>query len=95
MKNRVVVTGIGIVSPLGLDRRSTWTSLIAGESGVAAIAAFDPEGYQTTIAAEVKDFEPEGIVGRKQARRMDRFVQLAAVAALGSRRAFGHCHHSE
>jgi len=82
MKNRVVVTGIGIVSPLGLDRRSTWTSLIAGESGVAAIAAFDPEGYQTTIAAEVKDFEPEGIVGRKQARRMDRFVQLAAVAAL-------------
>ena len=82
MKNRVVVTGIGIVSPLGLDRPSTWTSLIAGESGVAPIAAFDPEGYQTTIAAEVKAFEPEGIVGRKQARRMDRFVQLAAVAAL-------------
>ena len=82
MKNRVVVTGIGIVSPLGLDRPSTWTSLIAGESGVGPIAAFDPEGYQTTIAAEVKGFEPEGIVGRKQARRMDRFVQLAAVAAL-------------
>ena len=82
MKNRVVVTGIGIVSPLGLDRPSTWTSLIAGESGVAPIAAFDPEGYQTTIAAEVKGFEPEGIVGRKQARRMDRFVQLAAAAAL-------------
>lgn len=82
MKNRVVVTGIGIVSPLGLDRPSTWSSLIAGESGVAPIAAFDPEGYQTTIAAEVKGFEPEGIVGRKQARRMDRFVQLAAVAAL-------------
>ena len=82
MKNRVVVTGIGIVSPLGLDRPSTWTSLIAGESGVAPIAAFDPEGYQTTIAAEVKAFEPESIVGRKQARRMDRFVQLAAAAAL-------------
>ena len=82
MKNRVVVTGIGIVSPLGLDRPSTWASLIAGESGVAPIAAFDPEGYQTTSAAEVKGFEPEGIVGRKQARRMDRFVQLAAVAAL-------------
>lgn len=82
MKNRVVVTGIGIVSPLGLDRRSTWTSLIACKSGVAPIAAFDPEGFQTTIAAEVKGFEPEGIVGRKQARRMDRFVQLAAVAAL-------------
>lgn len=82
MKNRVVVTGIGIVSPLGLDRRSTWTSLVAGKSGVATIAAFDTEGFQTTIAAEVKGFEPEGIVGRKQARRMDRFVQLAAVAAL-------------
>ena len=82
MKNRVVVTGIGIVSPLGLDRQSTWNGIAAGESGVARIAAFDPDGYQTTIAAEVKNFDPEPIVGRKQARRMDRFVQLAAVAAL-------------
>ena len=82
MKNRVVVTGIGIVSPLGLDRQSTWNGIAAGESGVARIASFDPEGFQTSIAAEVKNFDPEPIVGRKQARRMDRFVQLAAVAAL-------------
>ena len=80
--NRVVVTGVGIVSPLGLDTRSTWKSLISGESGVGPITAFDSEGYGTTIAAEVKDFDPEGIVGRKQARRMDRFVQLGAAAAL-------------
>ncbi|HAL49649.1 MAG TPA: beta-ketoacyl-[acyl-carrier-protein] synthase II, partial [Dehalococcoidia bacterium] len=80
--NRVVVTGIGIVSPLGLDRDSTWTALLAGESGMGPITSFDPEGYQTTFAAEVKDFDPEGVVGRKQARRMDRFVQLASAATL-------------
>ena len=82
MKNRVVVTGIGIVSPLGLDRQSTWKNLIAGESGVDQIASFDPEGYRTTIAAEVKGFDAASFVGRKEARRMDRFVQLGAVAAL-------------
>lgn len=82
MKNRVVITGIGVVSPLGLDRKSTWENLLAGKSGAARISSFDPEGFQTTFAAEVKGFEPEAIVGRKQARRMDRFVQLAAVAAL-------------
>lgn len=82
MKNRVVITGIGVVSPLGLDRQSTWKSLVAGESGVAPIASFDPEGYKTTIAAEVKDFDAASVVGRKEARRMDRFVQLGAVASL-------------
>ena len=82
MKNRVVVTGIGIVSPLGLDRDSTWESLVAGKSGVAQIASFDPEGFRTTIAAEVKGFDAAQFVGRKEARRMDRFVQLGAVAAL-------------
>ena len=82
MKNRVVVTGIGIVSPLGLDRQSTWHSLIAGKSGVAPITSFDTEGYRTTIAAEVKGFDAAAFVGRKEARRMDRFVQLGAVAAL-------------
>ncbi len=80
--SRVVVTGVGIVSPLGLDTNTTWKSLLAGKSGVAPITAFDAEGYGTTIAAEVKDFDPDGLVGRKQARRMDRFVQLGAAAAL-------------
>ena len=82
MKNRVVVTGIGIVSPLGLDRQSTWHNLIAGKSGVAPITSFDTKGYRTTIAAEVKGFDAAAFVGRKEARRMDRFVQLGAVAAL-------------
>ena len=82
MMNRVVVTGIGVVSPLGLDRDSTWSNLLSGKSGVDHITAFDAEGNDTTIAAEVKGFDPEAFVGRKQARRMDRFVQLAAVSAL-------------
>ena len=82
LANRVVVTGVGIVSPLGLDARSTWKNLLAGKSGVDQITSFDAEGYGTTIAAEVKDFDPDSIVGRKQARRMDRFVQLGSAAAL-------------
>lgn len=82
MKNRVVVTGIGVVSPLGLDRKSTWKALLAGESGIGRISSFDTEGYETHIAAEVKGFEPAAYVGKKQARRMDRFVQLASAAAL-------------
>ena len=87
--NRVVVTGVGVVSPLGMDTGSTWKNLLSGRSGVGQITAFDPEGFGTTIAAEVKDFEPEGLLGRKEARRMDRFVQLAAVAALESAEASG------
>ena len=82
MTNRVVITGIGVVSPVGLDRHTTWKSLLSGESGVDRITAFDPEGFGTTIAAEVKDFDPEPYLGRKEARRMDRFVQLAALATL-------------
>ena len=82
MKNRVVITGIGVVSPIGLDRQSTWEGLVAGKSGVDRISCFDPEGYRTTIAAEVLGFDAAQHVGRKEARRMDRFVQLGAVAAL-------------
>ena len=82
LANRVVVTAVGVVSPLGLDVGSTWKNLLAGRSGVDRITSFDTEGYGTTIAAEVKDFDPDAIVGRKQARRMDRFVQLGSAAAL-------------
>jgi 3-oxoacyl-[acyl-carrier-protein] synthase II len=82
MTNRVVITGIGIVSPVGLDRETTWKNLLAGVSGIDRITAFDPEGFETTIAAEVKGLDPEAYVGKKGARRMDRFVQLAAVATL-------------
>ena len=82
MSNRVVVTGIGIVSPVGLDAKSTWKSLVAGKSGIDHITAFDSDGFETTIAAEVKDYDVTTLVGRKEARRMDRFVQLAVGAAL-------------
>ena len=82
MANRVFVTGLGVVSPLGLDAKTTWKSLVAGESGIETITAFDPEGHKTTIAAEVKRFEPTDFVDRKQARRIDRFVQFALGAAI-------------
>ena len=78
---RVFVTGIGIVSPLGLDAQSTWTGLAEGRSGVDFITAFDTEGFDTRFAAEVKGFDPESYLDRKVARRMDRFAQFAAVAA--------------
>ncbi len=82
MSSRVVITGIGIVSPVGLDRATTWKSLLAGKSGIDHISSFDTDGFRTTIAAEVKGFDPEGTLGKKQARRMDRFTQLGAVASL-------------
>jgi 3-oxoacyl-[acyl-carrier-protein] synthase II len=82
MKRRVVVTGIGVVSPVGLTRDTTWENLLAGQSGIDHISSFDAEELETTIAGEVKGFEATDYVSRKEARRMDRFVQLAAAAAL-------------
>mgnify|MGYP001160566875 FL=1 len=79
--HRVVVTGMGIISPLGLDVATTWDGIVNGRSGVDFITAFDPEGFDTHFAAEVKGFDPENYLDRKEARRMDRFAQFAAVAA--------------
>jgi 3-oxoacyl-[acyl-carrier-protein] synthase II len=79
--HRVFVTGIGMVSPLGLDTPTTWSALIQGRSGIDFISAFDTEGFDTHFAAEVKGFDAEDYLDRKEARRMDRFAQLAAVAA--------------
>ena len=79
--HRVLVTGLGIVSPLGLDVASTWDGIVNGRSGVDFITAFDSEGFDTHFAAEVKGFDPEDYLDRKEARRMDRFAQFAAVAA--------------
>jgi 3-oxoacyl-(acyl-carrier-protein) synthase len=80
--HRVVVTGIGVVSPLGHDARSTWNALVGGKSGIAPITRFDPTGYQTTFAGEVKDFDPNARMGRKEARRTDRYTHFAVAAAL-------------
>ena len=79
-RTRVVVTGMGCISPLGLDLDSTWQALLAGQSGVGPITLFDPTEYKTRFAAEVKGFEPEIALGRREARRMDRYTQLAVVA---------------
>jgi 3-oxoacyl-[acyl-carrier-protein] synthase II len=80
-QQRVFVTGIGVVSPLGLDAPSSWSKLVKGHSGVDYITSFDTEGFETRFAAEVKGFEPETYLDRKDARRMDRFAQFAVVAA--------------
>lgn len=81
MKHRVVVTGMGVVTSLGQDLDTFWNNLMAGKSGVSAIESFDVSEYPTRIAASVKDFNAEDYVDRKDARKMDRFVQFAAAAA--------------
>jgi len=77
----VVVTGIGTVSPLGLDTASTWAALLAGKSGADKITLFDATNAETKIAAEVKNFDPGNYINRKEVRRMDRFTQFAVVAS--------------
>jgi 3-oxoacyl-[acyl-carrier-protein] synthase II len=79
---RVVVTGLGAVSPVGLNVASTWDALINGRCGVDNIASFDATKFQTRFAAEVKDFDPGTYVSKKQARHMDRFTQFAVAASL-------------
>ena len=80
-RRRVVLTGVGMVSPLGNDPDSTWQSLVAGESGAGPITHFDTTDYDIHFACEVKDFDPTTWIDRKQARRMDKFSQLALFAA--------------
>ena len=81
-KNKVVVTGIGIVSPVGIDRETTWDSIIRGRSGINTINSFDTQGLETNIAAQVTDFDPTDYISLKESRRMDRFVQLSVAASL-------------
>jgi 3-oxoacyl-[acyl-carrier-protein] synthase II len=78
---RVAVTGIGAVTPLGLDAPSTWRTALAGESGIDWITAFDTDGYDVRIAAEVKDFDPATVVSAKEARKLERNVLFALSAA--------------
>ncbi|MFC1928006.1 beta-ketoacyl-ACP synthase II [Chloroflexota bacterium] len=79
--NRVVVTGIGILCPLGLNMSTTWEALIAGRSGIDYITLCDPEPLETKFAGEVKGFDPTNHMNRKDARHMDRFAQLAVAAS--------------
>jgi 3-oxoacyl-[acyl-carrier-protein] synthase II len=80
-RRRVVVTGVGMVSSLGLDAESSWRALVAGESGVDTITYFDHTDYPVHFAAELKGFDPTVWMDRKAARRMDKFAQLALAAA--------------
>jgi 3-oxoacyl-[acyl-carrier-protein] synthase II len=80
-RRRVVITGVGMVSPLGNDVASTWSALLAGESGVDEITLFDHEDYPVHFAGELKDFDPTVWIDRKAARRMDRFAQMVLAAA--------------
>jgi 3-oxoacyl-[acyl-carrier-protein] synthase II len=80
-KRRVVVTGLGAVTPIGNTRAEFWDALLAGTSGVATITSFDTTDFPSHIAAEVKQFDPDAVLGRRDARRMDRYAQFAAVAA--------------
>ena len=79
-ETRVVVTGMGAVTPLGLDVESTWTRLLNGESGIATISHFDASDYRAQIAGEVKDFDPKQYMSVKDARRYDKFMQYAVAA---------------
>lgn len=82
MNRRVVITGLGVVSPLGLDISSFWEALKSGQSGVDRITLFDAGPFETQIAAEVKGFNPAEYVEHREARRMDRYTQFAVVAAM-------------
>ncbi len=81
MVKKVFVTGLGMVSPLGVDVPTTWNALTKGQSGISTIKSFDPSGFETTFAGEIPDFDPTLYVDRKQARRLDRFAQLAVAAS--------------
>jgi 3-oxoacyl-[acyl-carrier-protein] synthase II len=80
-EERVVITGVGMVTPLGSSAEETWAGMRAGRSGIGPITAFDASGYATRIAGEVKEFDPHRFMERKEARRMDRFTQFGVAAA--------------
>ncbi|OGN82755.1 MAG: beta-ketoacyl-[acyl-carrier-protein] synthase II [Chloroflexi bacterium RIFCSPLOWO2_12_FULL_71_12] len=80
-RRRVVITGLGLVTPLGPDVERTWSAAQAGKSGIGPITRFDPTGLDTTIAGEIDDFDPLQYLDRKEVRRTDRFAQFSVAAA--------------
>ena len=81
MKRRVVITGLGVVTPLGNDVSTFWEGLLEGRSGAGPITQFDPAELEVRFAAEVKDFDPVILFGKRGARRNDRFTHFALEAA--------------
>src|SRR4030042_3236549 len=80
-EQRVVGTGIGVVSPIGIGRDAFWDALLHGRNGVGRITRFDPSGYRSQMAAEVKDFRPENWIEEKTISRLDRFTHFALASA--------------
>src|SRR5512137_2159409 len=80
-KRRVVVTGIGLVSALGIGTEATWRGIVGGRSGAAPITLFDASHHSTRFACEVKGFDPLAWVDRKDVKKMDRFIQFAVAAS--------------
>lgn len=80
-KQRIVITGLGAVTPLGMGKEAYWNGLVSGTSGVGRITHFDPADFDVKIAAQVKDFEPGDWMDRREAKRMDRFAQMGVAAA--------------
>ena len=78
---RVVITGMGAVTPIGLNVKDFWENTLAGKSGASRIQSFDTETYQTQVAAEIRDFNPSDHFDKKEQRKIDRFVQFAIVTA--------------
>ncbi|MGM0471191.1 MAG: beta-ketoacyl-ACP synthase II [Bacillota bacterium] len=81
MSNRVVITGMGVISPVGIGLDNYWSALTAGESGIDNITSFDTTDIDSKVGGEVDDFDPKDYMGRKEAKRMDRFAQFAVAAA--------------
>src|ERR1700737_778948 len=79
-RSRVVVTGVGLVSPVGIGTEETWTALLRGESGIAPIQLFDASRFACRFAGEVKDFAPDKYIDRKDIKKMGRFIQFAMAA---------------
>ena len=80
MKHRVVITGIGAITPIGTGKDDFWQALLAGKSGIGKITRFDASEYSAQIAGEVKDFDPVAYIDKKEAKRMDRYAQFAVAA---------------
>jgi 3-oxoacyl-[acyl-carrier-protein] synthase II len=81
-KRRIVVTGLGVVSPVGIGAETSWSNLVAGKSGITRISKFDPSNFASQIAGEVKDFDVSQYLPAKEARRMDVFIQYGLAAAI-------------
>lgn len=81
-KRRVVVTGLGVVSPVGIGVQTAWANIVAGKSGITRITKFDPSNFSSQIAGEVKDFDVSQFIPAKEARRMDTFIQYGLAAAI-------------